>query len=47
MADVVFVLIVVAFFGLCVLYVLGCERLISRGGPTDVVSDAEPEKAAR
>ena len=28
MADLVLVLIVLAFFGLCVLYVRGCERII-------------------
>lgn len=28
MADVLLVLIVLAFFGLCVLYVRGCERII-------------------
>jgi hypothetical protein len=28
MADVIFLLIVVAFFGLCALYIRGCERII-------------------
>jgi hypothetical protein len=28
MADLVLVLIVLAFFGLCVLYIRGCERII-------------------
>jgi len=28
MADVVFVAIVVAFFGVCVLYIKGCERIL-------------------
>jgi hypothetical protein len=32
MADIVFVAVVVAFFGLCVLYVRACDRLI---GSTD------------
>lgn len=27
MADVVLILIVLAFFGLCVLYVRGCDRI--------------------
>lgn len=29
MADFVYLAIVIAFFGLCVLYVRGCERLIA------------------
>jgi hypothetical protein len=29
MPDVVFVLITLAFFGLCVLYIKGCERILS------------------
>ena len=28
MADIVFVLVSVAFFGLCVLYIRGCERIL-------------------
>lgn len=28
MADIVFVAVALAFFGLCVLYVRGCERLV-------------------
>jgi hypothetical protein len=31
MADFIFVLVAVAFFGLCVLYVRACDRLV-RGG---------------
>jgi hypothetical protein len=37
MADLVLVLIVLAFFGLCVLYIRGCERIIRKdeiGEPT-------------
>jgi hypothetical protein len=30
-ADVIFVLVIVAFFALCVLYVRGCERIIRAG----------------
>jgi hypothetical protein len=30
-ADVIFVLAIVAFFALCVLYVRGCERIIRAG----------------
>lgn len=47
MADVVFLLVIFAFFGLCVLYVLACERLIARGGSAESGSDAVPEKASR
>jgi hypothetical protein len=28
MGDIVFVLVALAFFGLCALYISGCERLI-------------------
>jgi hypothetical protein len=31
MADIVFVLVSLAFFGLCWLYVRGCERIIGSG----------------
>jgi hypothetical protein len=30
-ADVIFVLVIVAFFALCALYVRGCERIIRAG----------------
>jgi len=30
MADIVFVLIVLAFFALCLLYVRGCERILGK-----------------
>ena len=30
MADLIFVVVTLAFFGLCVLYVRGCERLVAR-----------------
>ena len=36
MADVVFVLVAVAFFALCVLYVRGCEHILQGAeGATD------------
>ena len=47
MADVVFVLVIIAFFGLCALYVQGCERLITRGEAAESAGDAVPEKASR
>lgn len=28
MADIIFVLITVAFFAICVLYIRGCERIL-------------------
>lgn len=43
MADVVFVAISVAFFGLCALYIKACERILSGAeetaeGPSEVTS---------
>jgi hypothetical protein len=38
MADLAFVLVALGFFGLCVLYVRGCERIVGGGeapGATD------------
>jgi hypothetical protein len=34
MADAVFIVVIFGFFALCVLYVLGCERII-RGAEQD------------
>lgn len=31
MADIVFVLVAVAFFGVCGLYIKGCERILEGG----------------
>lgn len=44
MADVVFVLITIAFFALSAAFVVGCDRLI---GPDDgpVTSDASPAES--
>ncbi|HMG40238.1 MAG TPA: potassium transporter Trk [Acidimicrobiales bacterium] len=39
MADVVFVLVAVAFFGLCVLYVKGCERILRGAGDADETTE--------
>ena len=33
MADIVFVAIALAFFGLAYLYVLGCDRMLGREAP--------------
>jgi hypothetical protein len=42
MPDVLFVLITAAFFGLCVLYIKGCERILSGAeegeGPAEEVA---------
>ncbi len=43
MADVIFVLVILAFFALCVLYVRGCERIIrdgETGGPGEIGAGA-------
>jgi hypothetical protein len=39
MADIVFVLIAVAFFALCGLYIRGCERILRSGDESDQGSD--------
>ena len=44
MADLIFVLITLAFFGLCVAYVRACDRLV-RGG--DGTPDTAPEPEQR
>jgi hypothetical protein len=38
MADIIFVLVAVAFFGLCVLYVRACDRLV---GGSEAAPDTE------
>jgi hypothetical protein len=40
MSDVVLVLVVLVFFGLCVLYVRGCDRMI-RGDGVEATADSE------
>jgi hypothetical protein len=47
MADVVLVLVILAFFGFCALYVRGCERIIHTGEPAEAVGDAASERAVR
>ena len=46
MADLWFVLVLLVFFGLCVAFVSGCDRII---GPDEVetVDDVIPERVAR
>jgi hypothetical protein len=38
--DVIFIAVVLAFFGLCALYVRGCERILSSGEES---TDSAPE----
>lgn len=44
MSDVVFILVPLAFFGVCALYVRGLDRMAAT---TDDGSDATGEEAAR
>lgn len=43
MADVVLVLVVLAFFGLCVLYVRGCDRVIRGDGADETATETGRE----
>jgi hypothetical protein len=45
MADVWVVLAVVAFFGLCVAFVYGCDRIIGPDEASDLEVSSEPELA--
>ncbi len=45
MADIVFVGMALAFFGLASLYVLGCDRIIGREAPP-VVAARETDRGA-
>ena len=44
MKDVVLVLALLAFFGVCVLYVRACERIM---GPDDAVDTGDETEAGR
>ncbi|MGH2393929.1 MAG: hypothetical protein ACRDGH_10650 [Candidatus Limnocylindria bacterium] len=46
MADLIFVVVVVAFFALTVAYVRGCERIVGRDTGAEALADAETEDAA-
>jgi hypothetical protein len=49
-ADVIFVLALVAFFALCALYVRGCERIIragENGGEAGQTADDFEREVAR
>lgn len=45
MADIAFVAIALAFFGLAHLYVLGCDRIIGRDLPAETAPGPEPAPA--
>jgi hypothetical protein len=47
MGDLIFVAVVVAFFGLAVAYVRGCERIIGRDPGVEAVPDTDTEDASR
>lgn len=49
MADLVYVLVIVGFFGLCVAYVRACDRMIGASDdtpPEPAVEMAEPMEVA-
>jgi hypothetical protein len=41
MADLVFLLIIVSFFALCVAYIRGCDRIIGTGREHDAEIETE------
>lgn len=48
MADIVFVLVALAFFGVCVVYIRACDRLVrgSEGGSPAAGAPEAPDDAA-
>lgn len=47
MADLVLVLVVLGFFGLCLLYVRGCDRIIRTDENSDPTAEPAPAVAQR
>lgn len=47
MADLVLVSVVLGFFGLCLLYVRGCERIIRGDETSDSTTEPARETTAR
>lgn len=47
MADLVLVLVVLGFFGLCLLYVRGCDRIIRSDETSDPTAEPAPTVAQR
>jgi hypothetical protein len=45
MGDVIFVVVVVAFFALSVAYVKGCERIVGRDTGPELVGDPDRDDA--
>jgi hypothetical protein len=46
MGDLIFVVVVVAFFALSVAYVKGCERIVGRDTGAELLSDGDADDAA-
>jgi hypothetical protein len=46
MGDVIFVVVVLAFFALSVAYVKGCERIVGRDTGAELLGDADADDAA-
>jgi hypothetical protein len=45
MGDVIFVVVVVAFFALSVAYVKGCERIVGRDTGVELLADPDADDA--
>jgi len=46
MGDVIFVVVVLAFFALSVAYVKGCERIVGRDTGAELLGDSDADDAA-
>jgi hypothetical protein len=46
MGDVIFVVVVLAFFALSVAYVKGCERIVGRHTGAELLGDSDGDDAA-
>ena len=46
MGDLIFVVVVVAFFALSVAYVKACERIVGRDTGAELVGDTDADDAA-
>jgi hypothetical protein len=46
MGDVIFVVVVLAFFALSVGYVKGCERIVGRDTGAELLGDSDADDAA-
>jgi len=46
MGDLIFVVVVVAFFALSVAYVRGCERIVGRDTGAELLGDTDTDDAA-